>query len=224
MLCMWVTCVNRTSGQRVCAPGVMRPECGACWPERGVCVQLGPGCRGCVGKWAPGGYSRGPQEGGVYEGRPICGGPQQVGGTCVHVCVSVCVPRVSGRGGSVHLGRRDAVRLCLLSPCYVSVYCVCVWVSRLQDSVLPQAAPPRGPGPCPRLPWSRGFRASARTPPPRPLIEARFLWAPPLWPPVPEWGQGRPWPLSLRAWRGTLALGMDWKYLPIPDLKWGHHI
>ena len=61
--------------------------------------------------------------------------------------------------------------------------------------------------------------------PPRPLIEARFLWAPlPLWPPVPEWGRGSPWPLSLRSWRGILALGMDLKYLPIPDLKWGHHI
>ena len=166
MLCMWVTCVNRTSGQRVCAPGVMRPECGACWPERGVCVQLGPGCRGCVGKWAPGGYSRGPQEGGVYEGRPICGGPQQVGGTCVHVCVSVCVPRVSGRGGSVHLGRRDAVRLCLLSPCCVSVYCVCVWVSRLQDSRPSPGRPSKGPGSLSSAALEQGVQSFGQNPSP----------------------------------------------------------
>lgn len=68
-----------------------------------------------------GGYSWDPQEGGVYEGRPICGGPQQVGGTCVHVCVSVCVPCVSGRGV-----RPSGVSRGCASVSFVPVLCVCV--------------------------------------------------------------------------------------------------
>ena len=118
-----------------------------------------------------GGYSQGPQEGGVYEGGPTCGAPQRVGGyVCARVaCVRVCSLCVWAAGPCSHPGCRDAVRLCLLCLLRVCELCVRVWVSRLQGKtpVLPQASPPRGPGPCPWLPWSRGFRASARTPPPK---------------------------------------------------------
>lgn len=104
----------------------------------------------------------------MYEGGPICGGPQQVGGTWVHMLrVCLCVFPVCRGGGSVHLGRRDAVRLCLLSPCCVSVYlCVCVFQD-FRTPVLPQASPPRGPGPCPRVPWSRGVQSFSQNPSPQ---------------------------------------------------------
>lgn len=157
---------------------------------------------------------------------PSVGAPSRSGVHVCTCCVSVCVCSLCVWAGGPSVWRVETLCVCLLSPCCVSVYCVCVCVG-FKTSGLPSfPRPPLQGAQVPVLgcPGAGGSELQPEPLPPRPLIEARFLWAPcPLWPPVPEWGQGSPWPLSLRSWRGTLALGMDLKYLPIPDLKLGHH-
>ena len=96
---------------------------------------------------------------------PSVGAPSRSG---VHVCtcVCLCVFPVCLGGGSVHLGCREAVHLCLLSPCCVSVYCVCVWVSRLQDSRPSPGRPSKGPRSLSSAALEQGVQSFSQNPSP----------------------------------------------------------
>lgn len=156
-------------------------------------------------------------------GFPAGQGVHRASAACIRAC-SLCV----WAGVRVAIRGVGTLCICVFGACVVCLYCV--YVCGFQDLRERLPSFPRPPlqgaqGPVLGCPGAGASELQPEPLPPRPLIEARFLWAPlPLWPPVPEWGRGCPWPLSLRSWRGTLALGMDLKYLPIPDLKCGHHI
>lgn len=130
---------------------------------------------------------------------PPVGIPSGSGGTCVHVLrVSVCVLCVSGLGVRVAIRGVETLCICVFCACFVSVYCV--YVCGFQDFRERLLSFPRPPlqgaqGPVLGCPGAGASELQPEPLPPRPLIEARFLWAPlPLWPSVPEWGQGSPGP------------------------------
>ena len=130
---------------------------------------------------------------------PPVGLPSGSGGTCVHVLrASVCVLCVSGLRVRVAIRGVETLCVCVFCACCVSVNCV--YVCGFQDFRERLLSFPRPPlqgaqGPVLGCPGAGASELQPEPLPPRPLIEARFLWAPlPLWPPVPEWGQGSPGP------------------------------
>ena len=96
---------------------------------------------------------------------PSVGAPSRSG---VHVCTCVCLcvfPVCLGGGVRPSGASRRCASVSFVPMC-VSVYCVCVWVSRLQDSRPSPGRPSKGPGSLSSAALEQGVQSFGQNPSP----------------------------------------------------------